>query len=133
MSGAERDADYEECLRHLRKVVLGLGGLDAVVEAREFLERIEARADAEREPQNLVVGRRLRAVRERLGVSVEELAARIHAEPDWLQGVEAGAHDLSLRLLGRLASALGVGFDLTFVVPRREYRDLRAPGEERDR
>ena len=53
-------------------------------------------------------GRRVRAERERLGVSQEELATRAGIHRTYLGGVERGERNLGLMNLFRIAKALGV-------------------------
>jgi XRE family aerobic/anaerobic benzoate catabolism transcriptional regulator len=53
------------------------------------------------------LGRRVRALRHELGLSVRELAARARLSPRFLFAVEAGEGNLSVRKLAGLAAALG--------------------------
>lgn len=53
-------------------------------------------------------GARVRTERERLGISQEELAARVGLHRTYLGGVERGERNLGLLNLLRIAKALGV-------------------------
>jgi transcriptional regulator with XRE-family HTH domain len=53
-------------------------------------------------------GRRVRAERERLGVSQEELANRARIHRTYIGGVERGERNVGLLNILRLARALGV-------------------------
>jgi transcriptional regulator with XRE-family HTH domain len=53
-------------------------------------------------------GQRVRALRQRLGVSQEELASRAGMHHTYLGGIERGERNPSLRNIGRLAAALDV-------------------------
>ena len=53
-------------------------------------------------------GRKLKALRERRGVSQAELADRAGLSREYVNKLEAGKYDPTLGTLGRLAKALGV-------------------------
>lgn len=72
-----------------------------------------------------VVGARLRETRQRLGITQAELARRMKVRPPYITAVEAGRVNLTVGQLGTISSALGVGFDVAFKIPAREY--LRLP------
>lgn len=55
------------------------------------------------------VGRRLRAARERAGITQAELAERAGLQAESISRIETGQRALSLGNLGRLATALEVG------------------------
>jgi transcriptional regulator with XRE-family HTH domain len=54
-------------------------------------------------------GARVRAERERIGISQEELAGRARLHRTYLGGVERGERNVGLLNLFRIADALGVG------------------------
>lgn len=53
-------------------------------------------------------GRRVRALRERLGLSQEELADKAGIHRTYVGGVERGERNLGLKNVFRIAKALGV-------------------------
>lgn len=55
------------------------------------------------------LGENVRRLRERERLSQEELAHRAKVHVTYLSGVENGHRNPSLEVMGRLASALGVG------------------------
>lgn len=73
------------------------------------------------------IGVRLRAARERLGLTQAEVARRMEVQPPYIAAVEAGRVNLTVGQLGAIASAIGVGFDVEFKAPAREYRTLVRP------
>lgn len=70
------------------------------------------------------VGLRLRELREGLGISQEELAARADLHRNYVGSVERGERDLGLSALDRLVTALGTSLADFFT-------DLRRPGRAR--
>lgn len=68
------------------------------------------------------VGRRVRELRYRLGVSQEELAARADLHRNYVGSVERGQRDIGIRALGRLAAALEVSLQEFFAPFRRTVR-----------
>ena len=54
------------------------------------------------------VGRRVRALREDLGISQEELAARAGLHRNYVGSVERGERDIGITAVGRLAAALRI-------------------------
>lgn len=89
-------------------------------------------------PYYQAVGSRIRAARERAGLSQDELAAVAGTNGDFLGRVERGLQNMSLLTIGRLAVALGVRPALFFkgVMPehdivarptRRKARIAREP------
>src|SRR5690606_34330256 len=58
-----------------------------------------------------VVRTRLRSLRNTLGLSLDELAARTHLSPSTISRVETGKRAISLDILVPLASALQVALD----------------------
>lgn len=55
-----------------------------------------------------VVGRNVRALREHLGISQEELGFRSNLDRTYVSGVERGVRNPTVMVLARLATALGV-------------------------
>lgn len=53
-------------------------------------------------------GRRLRRLREQLGLSQEELAERAETHWTYISRIERGQHNPGLNMIGRLAHALGL-------------------------
>jgi transcriptional regulator with XRE-family HTH domain len=70
------------------------------------------------------VGSRLKSTRQTLGISQTELARRLKVRQPYVAAIEAGRVNLTIGQLGVLASALGVGFDIDFKIPVREYESL---------
>ncbi len=70
------------------------------------------------------LGARLRATREQLGLTQAEIARRLKVQPPYVAAVEAGRVNVTIGQLGTIAAALGVGFDVDFKIPAREYRTL---------
>ena len=67
-----------------------------------------------------VVRLRLRSQRNSLGLSLEELAARVHLSPSTISRIETGNRTLSLDVLVPLARALDVGLDALLEMPGDE-------------
>lgn len=67
------------------------------------------------------VGRRVRQLRTRLGVSQEELAARADLHRNYVGSVERGERDIGIVALARLTAALGVSL-AEFFGPLRTVR-----------
>lgn len=65
-----------------------------------------------------VVRTRLRSLRQTLGLSLDELAARAHLSPSTISRVETGKRTISLDVLLPLATALQVGLDALLDVRR---------------
>ena len=78
------------------------------------------------------VGRRVAEIRSRAPLTQAQLAERVAISLKYLQRVEAGRHDIGIRLVGRLASALGVRPLDLLRAPRpmavRRGRPPRRPG-----
>ena len=72
------------------------------------------------------VGRRVAELRIGLGLTQEELAEQLDVPPRYVQRVEAGRVNFTLRSLQRWAEVLGVKVAKLLVKPR-----LRAPGPGR--
>lgn len=71
------------------------------------------------------VGRRIRALRRRLGLTQEVLAGRAGVSPSWLSQVERGVRSGGLRTLLPIARELGVDLTVLVDTPR-----LRVPGPD---
>ena len=67
-----------------------------------------------------VVRLRLRSQRNSLGLSLDDLAARVHLSPSTISRIETGNRTLSLDVLVPLARALGVGLDALLEMPGDE-------------
>jgi len=69
------------------------------------------------------IGRRVRELRTRLGISQEELAARADLHRNYVGSVERGERDVGITSLGRIAAGLGISLADFFApfrhVPRR--------------
>lgn len=76
------------------------------------------------EVHSKVLGVRMRATREQLGLTQAEVARRLRVQPPYIAAVEAGRVNLTIGQLATICSALGVGFDVTFAIPAREYERL---------
>jgi transcriptional regulator with XRE-family HTH domain len=61
-----------------------------------------------REPVQAAFGDRVKAIRDRLGVTQEALAERAGLHRTYVGSIERGERNLSLRNIVRLAGALGV-------------------------
>lgn len=66
---------------------------------------------AEQHEIEQVVRTRLRALRQTLGLSLDELAERAHLSPSTISRIETGKRTISLDVLLPLAAALQVGLD----------------------
>ncbi len=61
-----------------------------------------------------VLGRRVRSLRQTLGISQEELADRADLHRNYVSSVERGERDVGIVALGRLVTALGVSLSEFF-------------------
>lgn len=68
----------------------------------------------------------LRAVRERLGLSQEELAYRAKLDRTYISGIERDRRNPSLRSLQRIVAALDISLDELFVRARKPADEDRA-------
>jgi transcriptional regulator with XRE-family HTH domain len=68
------------------------------------------------------VGRRVRELRRKSGVSQEELAARANLHRNYVGSVERGQRDIGITALGSLAAALGVSLPEFFQTFRQSPR-----------
>ncbi len=76
------------------------------------------------------VGRRVRDLRRRLGLTQKELAERCGLSPVYVQFIESGKRHPSLKALSRIAEALGVELDDLFVdedMSRVEVTEIFSP------
>ncbi len=69
----------------------------------------------------VMIGQRVRATRERLGVSQVKLARLVGMEPTNLAKVERGTRNVTIDTLARIADGLGIELNVTFssAPPRR--------------
>ncbi|MBX3182690.1 MAG: helix-turn-helix transcriptional regulator [Polyangiaceae bacterium] len=72
------------------------------------------------------VGRRLAELRESRGLTQQELADHLGVSMRYVQAVEAGTQNLTLRTLAEYLSVLGAGILAAFEAPRT--RAKRRPG-----
>ena len=76
------------------------------------------------------LGERLRTERDRLGLSLRELARRLEVSPSLVSQIETGKIQPSVRTLYAMVSELGVSLDLLFAADEQEGEpagaDLRA-------
>lgn len=68
------------------------------------------------------VGRRVRSLRQQLGVSQEELAARAGLHRNYVGSVERGERDIGIVAVAKLATALGVSLADFFAPFRHRSR-----------
>ena len=69
----------------------------------------------------IAVGRRVRELRKKIGVSQEELAARAALHRNYVGSVERGERDIGIVAMGRLARALEVSLAEFFTVFRHKH------------
>jgi transcriptional regulator with XRE-family HTH domain len=65
------------------------------------------------------VGPAIRALRERLALSQEELAHRADLDRTYVSGIERGRRNPSLSSLQRIVTALNTQLDVLFIAARR--------------
>jgi len=65
------------------------------------------------------VGPALRALREKEGLSQEELAFRARLDRTYISGIERGRRNPSVRSLQRITDAIGVVLDALLVLARK--------------
>ena len=65
------------------------------------------------------VGAALRALRDEVGISQEELAGRSGLDRTYISGIERGRRNPSVRSLQRVSDALGITLDVIFVRARQ--------------
>lgn len=76
-----------------------------------------------------IVGSRVAELREARGWTQEELAELLDCTPKWIQTIERGQGNVSLRALAQLGSAFGVAVVELFSAPARSRP--RRPGRPR--
>lgn len=78
--------------------------------------------------KKMLIGRRIRELRKKMGLSQEELSERAEITPNYLSRIERGTENPTLDALIRLADALEVEmwemFDFGHTVARKELRLL---------
>ena len=77
------------------------------------------------------IGQRLRAERERLGLSLRKLAARLQISPSALSQIETGRSRPSVRTLYALVTELGISLDALFAAEAEAPEDPRATLSQR--
>lgn len=65
------------------------------------------------------VGPAIRVLRDKAGISQEELAARAELDRTYVSGIERGARNPSVKSLQRVANGLEVGLDEVFILARK--------------
>jgi transcriptional regulator with XRE-family HTH domain len=83
------------------------------------------------DPERLIrnVGERLGEIRREGGLTQQEVADRLHVTLRYVQRVEAGEENLTLRSLAEFANALKVPPEELFTVPRPRKRQRGRPGK----
>lgn len=61
------------------------------------------------------VGKRIKTIRKRLGITQEQLAFTSGLHPSFISHIERGTKKASLETLQKLAGAMGVGMDEIFI------------------
>ena len=64
------------------------------------------------------IGRRIAEIRSEKGLTQEAFADRADITPQYLQELERGKQNFSIKTLNRLAKLLGVPFEALFVPPK---------------
>lgn len=81
---------------------------------QKALEKSITESERNRNYQKTVVGNRIKSVRERLGISQEELASKLGHDVSFVQEMECGEKQLRMDVLATIAEFLGVSvFSLT--------------------
>jgi transcriptional regulator with XRE-family HTH domain len=73
-----------------------------------------------RSPEHAAFGRRIRAIRDRRGVSQESLALHCGLDRTYISGIERGTRNPSLTNILKIAAALEVPPDVLFAEVRGE-------------
>lgn len=77
------------------------------------------------------VGPAIRSLRERVGLTQDEVAARAELDRTYFNGIERGHRNPTVRALQRISDALDVTLDALFIHVR-ELADLGQPGAKRE-
>jgi transcriptional regulator with XRE-family HTH domain len=88
-----------------------------VAELDKKERRGRSRASNGRDEASSPLGERLRAERDRLGLSLRELARRLEVSPSLVSQIETGKIQPSVRTLYAIVSELGVSLDELFAPP----------------
>jgi transcriptional regulator with XRE-family HTH domain len=78
------------------------------------------------------VGGRIRSTRVTLSLTQADVARRLGVSASYVAAVEAGRENLTVGQLANIANAIGVGLDISFPVPAREYVSVRVPDLEQN-
>jgi transcriptional regulator with XRE-family HTH domain len=79
------------------------------------------------------LGHRVRELRDRLGLTQEQLAERADLHPTYVSGIERGERNPGLNILARLAKALRVALPALVTDLRPQARVKPRPGRPRKR
>ncbi|HPP30820.1 MAG TPA: helix-turn-helix transcriptional regulator [bacterium] len=74
------------------------------------------------------VGKRIRIIREGMGITQEELAFKSGLHPSFISHIERGKKKASLETINKLADALGVGMDKIFEPSEKDTYPLQKEG-----
>ena len=73
-----------------------------------------------------ILGKRIREIREKIGVTQEKLAFKAKISPSFLSHVERGTKKASLETMKRIADALGVPVQNLFYPPKEPIAYLKS-------
>jgi len=73
-----------------------------------------------------ILGKRIREIREKIGVTQEKLAFKAKISPSFLSHVERGTKKASLETMKRIADALGVPVQSLFYPPKEPIAYLES-------
>jgi transcriptional regulator with XRE-family HTH domain len=73
------------------------------------------------------VGGMIRSTRLALALTQAEVGRRLGVSPSYVAAVESGSENLTLGQLANIANAMGVGLEIGFPVPSREYVSIELP------
>ena len=74
----------------------------------------------------LTLGKRIREIREKMGVTQERLAFKARISPSFLSHVERGTKKASLETMNRIADGLGVPIQNLFSPPKEPFAYLKS-------
>jgi transcriptional regulator with XRE-family HTH domain len=79
-----------------------------------------------------VIGRELKETRQALGLTQAEVARRLGVAASYLSAVEAGKRNLTLAQLAKIANAMRLGIEVSFIRPDgdRVPRSSDRPGRK---